>query len=163
MKPVPAEIIEKTLSRMWSMSESEAFRLSHEMQKEQPVLVAYLASVDCDLLNEAEKEILFYYGSLVWQIMKASGQTLPKISEESILNFEKANLLAAESLRVADNVTFLRVITSLLEGYNQQLAFRYVIGALMEEDKESEKIRDESVGPILMDLKTVIDCFDSEK
>jgi hypothetical protein len=67
MDPISAETVEQVYTRMWSMPEQEAFRLSYQLQTEQPLLVAYLAAVDQDILNQAEREVLFYQGTVIWQ------------------------------------------------------------------------------------------------
>jgi hypothetical protein len=160
MEPIPAELVEKSCSEFWSLSEQEAFRLSFKLEKQQPLLVAYLAAVDRDILNQAERERLFYLGTLVWQIMLDQNKNLPMISEDKLLGCEKANLKIAASLKNANTTRFAEVIKTILKDYGQPEVFRYIIAALLEEEEEEEsQIRDEILGIIMLDLKTVIDCF----
>jgi hypothetical protein len=160
MNQIPAETVEKVYLKMWNMTEQEAFKLSHVMQKEQPLLVAYLAAVDQEMLNQEEREMLFYQGTVIWQIMKASGQILPEVTEKKLLQIEAENLKIADSLKGADTVSFAEVIRRILKDYRQAEVFKYVVGALLDQDNEDCVIRDESLGAMMLDLKTVIDCFD---
>jgi len=157
MNRIPANVVEETYEKTLKMSEQEAFKLSYTWQKEQPLLVAYLAAIDEGILNQSERELLFYLGTIVWQIMSASPQTLPKITEEDLLRIEKENFNLAESFRKADTVTFAEVVKKILPTYGQPEVFRYVVAALMEDDNED--IRDENLGIIILDLKTIIDCL----
>jgi hypothetical protein len=160
MKPLSAEIIEITCLRMWNMSEQDAMRLSFDLEKQQPVLVAYLAAVDDGVLNQSEREMLFYLGTLVWQIMTDQNNHLARISEDSLLRCEQANLKLASSLKNANTLSFAEVIKGILKNYGQPEVFRYIVAILLEEEKDESPIRDENLGIIMLDLKTVIDCFD---
>ncbi len=159
MEVISAETVEKTCLKMWEMSEQDAYKLSYIMQQEQPWLVAYLAAADQNILNQEEQELLFYLGTVVWQIMTDGRKNVPQISEDSLLRIEQENLKMAETLQKANAVTFAKVIKNILKDYPQPEVFKYVVAALMEQDNEDNAVRDENLGIILMDLKTVIDCF----
>ncbi len=159
MEVISAEVVEKLFTKMWNMSEQEAFRLSYVMQKEQPLLVAYLAAVDKEILNQEEREVLFYQGTVIWQIMSEARNPLPKITEDTLLHMESENLHLSESLKNAGTVSFAEVIKRILKDYGQPEVFRYVLSVLLDQDNEDCVIRDENLGIIMLDLKTVIDCF----
>ena len=161
MDIISAGAIEKTFTKMWNMSEDDAFKLSYVLQKEQPLLVAYLTVVDKDVLNQEEREILFYQGTVIWQIMSEAQKPLSQISEDTLLRIEDENRLLAESLKNADTVCFSDVVKKILPGYGQPEVFRYILAALLDKDNEDCMIRDENLGIIMLDLKTVIDCFNS--
>jgi hypothetical protein len=160
VKPLSADTIEKTCLRMWNMSEGDAYKLSFDLEKQQPVLVAYLAAVDTDILNQAEREMLFYLGTLVWQIMTDQNKNLPGINENAILQCEETNLKLADSLKKADTMSFSDVVKNILKNYNQPEVFRYIVAILLEEENDESPIRDENLGILMLDLKTIIDCFD---
>ncbi len=65
MQLITAESVEQVCTRMWNMSEGDAFKLSYLMEKEQPVLLAYLAAVDKNILNQPERELMFYLATAV--------------------------------------------------------------------------------------------------
>jgi hypothetical protein len=160
MNIISADIIEKVYTKMWNMSEPDAYRLSYAMQKEQPLLVAYLTAVDKDILNQEEREVLFYQGTVIWQIMVEARKPLPQITEDTLLLLESENLRLSESLKNAGTVNFAEFLKRVLKDYGQPEVFRYVLSALLDQDNEDCVIRDENLGIIMLDLKTVIDCFD---
>jgi hypothetical protein len=160
MQVIPAEQVEKTCERFWSLSEQEAFQLSFKLEKQQPLLVAYLAAVDREILNQAEREKLFYLGTLVWQILSDQNTNLLTINEDTLLSCERANLKIAESLKNAGKNSFAEVVKTVFKDCCQPEVFRYIVAALLEEEEEDEsQIRDEMLGIMMLDLKTVIDSF----
>jgi len=48
------------------------------------------------------------------------------------------------------------------KGYGQPEVLKHVVEALMEEPEEGCLIRDANKGIMFLDLKTVIDCFDTQ-
>lgn len=160
MEIIPADKVEEVFEKMWNMSEQDAFKLSYVMEKEQPLLLAYLAAVDSDILNQQEREMLFYLGTVVWQVMSLNQSQLPVIEEKHLLAFEETNNLIAQSLKSADTLTFAAAVKKILKECRQAEVMRYVIAALMDEDSSENNIRDENLGFIILDLKTVIECFD---
>jgi hypothetical protein len=159
---IPAEKVEMIFEKMWNMSEQEAFKLSYVMEKEQPLLLAYLAAVDKDLLNQQEREMLFYLGTVVWQVMAASFSPLSTIGEKHLLACEQANNQLAQSLKSDDARTFAATVKKILKECRQAEVMRYVIAALMDEDSAENTVRDENLGFIILNLKTVIECFDQQ-
>jgi hypothetical protein len=67
----------------------------------------------------------------------------------------------AEYLQGETEKGFVATTTRIINSYGQPEVLRYVVEALMEEPEEHCLIRDENKGIMLLDLKTVIDCFDS--
>ena len=161
MQIISASTVEKIYAQMWNMSEQEAFRLSFTLEKEQPVLVAYLAAVDKEVFNQAEREVLFYLGTVIWQIMSYVKSPLPPIDEDRLLHCEESNNLVARSLENSQTVAFAEVIKVILKDCRQSEVLRYIIATLMDEDSTDNDIRDENLGFIILDLKTVLECFDA--
>jgi hypothetical protein len=160
MQLITAERVEKVYTDFCGMSEQKAFQLSYDLEKKQPVLAAYMTAVDSQILNQAEREMLFYLGTLVWQIMLDQNENLPKINEDTLLNCENINLKTASSLKAAGKLTFAEVIKSILNDFEQPEVFRYIVAALLnEEENEESVIRDEMLGILILNLKTIIDCF----
>lgn len=160
MNIISAQTVEQIFTQMWNMSEQEAFRLSFTLEKEQPVLIAYLAAVDKDLLNKAERELLFYLGTVVWQVMSHQQNPLPPISQENLLRLELANQAIFAALKTQNKANFSEVVKTVLKECRQTEVLRYAIAALMDEDSAENEVRDEVLGFIILDLKTVIECFD---
>ncbi|HSW58472.1 MAG TPA: hypothetical protein VLH15_08730 [Dehalococcoidales bacterium] len=160
MEIVPVETVEKIFEKMWNMSEAQAVRMSFKLANEQPELVAYMTAVDKNILNQAEREMLFYLGTVVWQIISNVRKPLPAVSLERLLELEKANNDFAISLRTTNTLVFIEVVKKILQEIRQQPIMLYVIATLMDEDSTENEIRNESLGFILINLKTIIEGFD---
>jgi hypothetical protein len=161
MQLITAEKVEKVYTDFCGMSEQKAFQLSYDLEKKQPVLVAYMTAVDSKILNQAEREMLFYLGTLIWQIMLSQNADLPMIKEDTLLDCEKLNLKMASELKEAGKLSFAEVIKSILDNFGQPEVFRYIVAVLLnEEENEESLIRDEMLGILMLNLKTIIDCFD---
>jgi hypothetical protein len=160
MDRISAESVEKAYAAICSLTEQEAYHLSYDFQKVQPLLVAYLTVVDSEILNQEERELLFYLGAVVWKIMSSENKKTPGTNEDRLLSIEAANQKIADSLRTTDSVKFAEVIKTLLKECRQPEVLRYVIAALMDEDNAENSVRDENLGIIILDLKTVIEYLD---
>jgi hypothetical protein len=161
MQLIKAEKVEKIYADFCVMSEQKAFQLSYDLEKNQPVLTAYMTAVDSKILNQAEREMLFYLGTLIWQIMLNENEDLPMIKEDTLLDCEKVNLKIAASLKDSGKLSLAEVIKTILGNFRQPEVFRYIVAILLnEEENEESFIRDEMLGILMLNLKTIIDCFD---
>ncbi len=160
MDKISAENVEKAYAAICGLTSQEAYRLSYDFQKNQPLLVAYLSTVDKAILNQEEIELLFYLGAIAWKIMSLVNNKIPEANQDSLLLIESSNQKLAESLRSTDCVKFADVIKALLKDCSQPEVLRYIIAALMDEDKAENSVRDENLGIIITDLKTVIEYLD---
>jgi hypothetical protein len=158
MKTISAEIVETTWKRIADFSAREGKALAEKFAEEQPIVMTYLMAVDGDLFNEEERELLFYLGAVVWQMMAQSDAPLPPVTEEMIEQAEAANQTTLQSLADASDDAARAVMAQLLQEYAQPEVFKYVVTALMESAQE-EGIRDENLGVMMVNLKTVIDCL----
>jgi hypothetical protein len=149
MQLITAESVEQVCTRMWNMSEGDAFKLSYLMEKEQPVLLAYLAAVDKNILNQPERELMFYLATAVWQIMSSDKQPLPSLNEEQLLRFENINSRLGVLLTQLANPTFAETVNTMLKDCRQAEVLRYLISVLMDEEPNQSEIREENLGFII--------------
>jgi hypothetical protein len=160
MNPISAQMVEQTWQRIAGFSAREGKALGIQFVTEQPVLTAYLMGVDGDLFNEDERELLFYLGTVVWQMMAQGDQPLPRVTETMLDQAENANVTMIESLVDASDDDTRAAMEKLLREYGQPEVFRYVVEALME-SAQDEGIRQDNLGIMMVDLKTVIDCLNA--
>lgn len=135
-------------------------KLINLMSKEQPFILTYLMAIDNVILNQDERELLFYLGVVVWQIMSQGSTPLPKVTQETLDEVEESNTKMLEYLEGESETSFIETVETIVKNYNQPEVLRYVIEALMEESDEESLIRDEYKGIMMINLKTVIDCLD---
>ena len=158
MKPISADIVESTWQRMAAMPPGEAPKLVGRMEKEQPVVMAYLMAVDHDLFSQEERELLLYLGMVVWQIMSQGSAPLSLVTEKALDKAEESNMKMIEYLMDESEPDFTETTRTMIENYGQPEVLRYVVEALVEA-AEDEEVSEDHIGIMMLDLKTVIDCF----
>lgn len=161
MNPISAQVVEQTWQRLAGLSAREGRALGEKFVTEQPIVAAYLMGVDHDLFNEDERELLFYLGAVVWQIMLQGDKPLPRVTEHMIEEAERANVAVIESLQDAPDEVAYATIGRMVQEYPQPEVLKYVINALSESTTE-EGIRQDLLGVMMIDLKTVIDCLNRD-
>lgn len=160
MKPISADVVEKTWEKMAGMSAQEGPKLINRMTKEQPLILAYLMAAGGDILNRDERELLLYLGVTIWQIMLQGDTPLSEITDEILDEVEESNMKMLEYLEGEPETDFIDTVEKMIGSYPQPEVLRYVVEALMEVQEEGALIRDENTGLMMIYLKTVIDCFD---
>ena len=159
MKPISSDIVEKTWKELGEMSPQKIPELIHLMQKQQPLVLAYLLGVGGDTLNQDERELLLYLGVVVWQIVLQGDTPLPEITANALEEVEESNMKMLEYLEGESETDFIDTVEKIIDNYCQPEILRYAVEALMEEPEEGCLIRDENKGIMMIYLKTVIDCF----
>ena len=160
MKTISANVVEETWREMGGSGIADAKKLAARMTKEQPFIQAYLLALGERDFNPDEARLLFYLGMVVWLVFDRAGRPKVKVSGAMLDKAEKDNAKMLEYLEGESGAEFAETVERLLDGCNQVEVLRYVVNALMEEPEEGCEIRDEYVGEMFVDLKTVIDCLD---
>ena len=157
MQPISADIVEATWKRIAGMSPMDAAKLSRQMHKHHPFILAYLLAVGGNTLNKAERELLVYMGIVVWQIMLKGNTELPRVSEKDLEKAEESNMRMLDYMIGELGSDFIDTTKKLMENYAQPEVFWYVIEALVED--EEGLVRKGNEGMMAIYLKTVIDCL----
>ena len=160
MDVIPADVVETTWKEMAAGSIADARKWADRMTKEQPFVLAYLLAVGERDFNPDEAQLLFYLGTVVWQIFDRSDPQLAEVSGDVLDRTEESNTKMLEYLEEESETGFVEAVRDLLDGYNQVEVLRFVMNALMEEPEEGCDIRGDSVGAMFIHLKTIVDCFD---
>ena len=156
----------ETVTRVWQdmarASLDEVPHLVNQMRVEQPVVLVYLLAVDDSIFNQHERELIFYLGMVVWQMMKQSKRRQRKVTEKKLEQAEEANYDFLERLSASPEADFVSATETMLVTYPEPEVFRYIVEAVMEEedyDPDDPPIRDEYRGLAVVYLKTVLDAF----
>ncbi len=161
MKPISQEIVEKTWQEISNLQDMEATLLMTKMEQDQPGVLAYLMAAGDDLLNQDERELLLYLGTVVWQIMLQGTRSLRRVTIPQLESAENTNFSTLDDLSGESPGDLIAAVEEMIADYNQPEVLKYVVEALMEEDDEEIDITEDSKGLMLIYLKTVIDCFDA--
>lgn len=101
-------------------------------------------------------------GMMVWYIAEKTGEVIPEISAELLEEKEKVNIKMLEYLAGEPEAEFFETVETIMSKYRQAELLRYIIDKLMEEPQKGVAIHEDNMGIIVMYLKTIIDCIDSE-
>jgi hypothetical protein len=159
---ISAETVTETWRSIAQTPPSEASALVEEMTQEQPLVVGFLLSCDDSVFDPHEKEIIFYVGLVVWQIMKQSNRRLRKVTRKKLHKAEEANYAALEMLSTDTEADFVSATLTMLETYPEPEVLRYIVEAIMEEEEyepDDPPIRDEYRGLAFVHLKILLDAL----
>lgn len=158
---ISAETVTKVWQDMAQTPVEEASALVAQMKDEQPIILVYLTYLDDFPFNQYEKEIVFYLGMVVWQIMKQSKKRLHKATRKKVEKAEEANFEMLNMLSSDTDADFMSATRTMLEQYSEPEVLRYIVEAVMEEDDDPDNppIREEYRGLAFIHLKTVLDTF----
>ena len=163
MGTISAEAVTKTWQAMSLITTAEAADLMSQMAVEQPVILAHLAALHDMPFNQHEKELLHYFGVVIWQMVKQSPKRLLKVTHKKLNRAESANLDALELLASDTEADFFSATQFTLENYEEPEVFAYILTAIMDEEEyeanDDTPIRDEYRGLAFIHLKIALDAF----
>ncbi len=137
MQTIPEELVERTWKKMSDLPFEKMPKLIDAMQKEQPIIVAFLMGASHDDLNQAERELQFYLGTVVWQIMRQN-QPPKRVTEKRMDELIERTEKMAEFLMGESDVDFVNSSINIFENHNQRNVMRHVVEALFEDEEELE-------------------------
>lgn len=138
MQTIPEELVERTWKKMSDLPFEKMPKLIDAMQKEQPIIVAFLMGASHDDLNQAERELQFYLGTVVWQIMRQN-KPPKRVNEKRMDELIERTEKMAEFLMGESDVDFVNSSINIFENHNQRHVMRYVVEALFEDEEELEE------------------------
>jgi hypothetical protein len=142
------------------MDPDEAGILVERMSNNQPNVLSYLLATGSDILDQPEREVIFYMGVLLWYVIDTLGFVIPEISLESLIETEEKNFTMLEYLAGEPESEFLETVGKIMDSYNQSELLRYIIDKIMEEPQGDVEISENHIGVMVIYLKTFIDCID---
>ena len=127
------ETVTETWQRMAETPVEDAQKIIDQMEKEQPIVLVYLLALDEYPFDQAEREVIFYIGTVIWEIMKQSERPLRQVTEKDIEKAEEANYKFLELLSGDTEADFMSATRMLIENYGEPEVLRYLVEALMED------------------------------
>lgn len=161
---IPAETVTRTWQRMAAMSDRQAERLAQRMGREQPAVMTYLLAVSQQAhFDDYERELIFYIGAVVWQIVKSGSRRLRLVTEAALDEADRANEALLEEMAGDTEADFYNATKTMLERYPEPEVLRYVVETLHGEEEEDDPdeppMSPESQGLAFIYLKTVMDAL----
>lgn len=130
--------------------------------KFQPYILAYLMATGNEILDQNEREALLFMGVMIWHIVSSATPDIPEVSGELLDEKELKNISMLEYLSGEPEPEFMDTVDKIIGNYHQSELLKYMIDRLMEEPEKGVTISENNVGMIVIYLKTIIDCLDSE-
>lgn len=134
------EAVTETWEQMAETSTEEVQKIVDRMEQEQSALMVYLLALEDYPFNQSEKEIIFYIGTVLWEIMKKGKAKLTPVTPEMLNQSEEANYTFLELLSNDTEADFMSATRSMIDSYPEPEVLRYLVEALMEgiEDYEED-------------------------
>jgi hypothetical protein len=159
MGPITEEVVEKTWQEASLLGPEQAQKEMARLGKRQPDLLAFLmASVD-DVPPDVQ-ELAVYLTFVVYRMFEGSAKKLKKISSREFMACYEENINLLQSLEGTDDKFVERIIQ--IQASRQPHVVKYVVDALMEEERDAVLLSDDDRGLIFIILKTVIDALDKQ-
>jgi hypothetical protein len=139
-KIISYEAVNETWQRMAETPPDQIQAIVDQMEQEQPVLMVYLLALEDYPFNVSEKEIIFYIGTVVWQILKESKASLSSVTPEIINHSEEENYQFLDLLSNDTEADFMSATRAMIDSYPEPEVLRYLVEALMEDDVDYDEI-----------------------
>ena len=162
MDSISAKIVAETWQRMSQLSLDVAPQMSFQFQEEQPIILGFLLDLDDLPFNQHERELIYYIGLVVWQMMKQSKRRLYKVTRRKLEKADKANDESLEMMMSDSEADFVSATMAMIENYPEPEVLRYIVETIMDEEEyepDDPPIRDEYCGLAFLHLKTVLNAF----
>jgi len=162
MQTISEEIVERTWKKMANMPLDEVPGIIRRMEKEQPIILAFLMGIDDEVINQDERGLLLHLGATICEVMRQGAPRPKRVSEKRMDQFiERTDKMLEYFLEEAPE-NFEDSVRLIYQNHNQVNVLRYAVEALFELDDEAEssEVRDEMKGLLFMHLKTVVEALD---
>lgn len=135
MQTLSEDLVERMSQKISTLPFERMPKLIETMSKEQPIIVAFLMGANHDELNQAERELQFYLGAVVWQIMRKGTPPPRRVPEQRMDELVERTEKMAEFLMGESDVDFVNSSIAIFENHNQRNVLRYVVEALFEDEE----------------------------
>lgn len=159
MNTISFETIDRTWRDLAAMKPGGFSDLVSDFVQEQPYLLSYLMEVDEEQLNDDERELLIFLGTVIWRIMSQGKASLPQATANDIFDAEDNNFDMLQNYHEEHEADYSQALLRMVQSYNQWELLNFVVDILVEDDKEPT-IRENNLAVMMIYLKTVMDCLD---
>jgi len=157
MKLISNDWIEKSSDKINELSPETVNDLIGLFKEHQPFVMTYLLAVEYELLDEEEREALFFIGIKIWYATYLVEGKLTRVTEQVLEEMERKNDQMIEYFELEDEQGFSHSVDNIMEHHKQRDLMGFAVVEVMEE----ESIRDEVKGAVFISLKTIIESLDA--
>lgn len=162
IKKVPVEAVGKYWHAINSKQDHAAvYRNLKELHVNQPLIMTYLMVAEKNIMNEDERQALYYLGGFAARVLFDELAPIPEVTENEWdqareLNLKMIGFIGSE-LTPED---FIRSLQDVIITHRQSDLLAFVTELLMRDPLFARVIREDNVWRIFTHLKVVIDCLD---
>jgi len=154
-------IIRQTWKAFSEYNDAQVIELVKVFQKEQPAVLAYLLAAGDEPFEGDERQLLLFYGTIIWSLMKKAGYADLRIPVPVLDTLQQVNLELLTTFPGTDAELFEKVL-GLMETYPEPDLLDTILNLLFHDkdaDDDTPHIRSENLGLAFLHLKTEIDAF----
>ena len=160
---IAPELIDEIAERVSDYTEVKTAEKLAEIQAKQPTIAAYILSEDeTYLFSEAEKTLLYYLVITIWETVKVAGKMPQRVALKRLDALQFDNWTALETFTNPKGMSLDDYFEPVIGEHVEAELLYFVCDGLEEEDEEDKIIAKDSLLPIFIMLKTVVDCLTLE-
>lgn len=159
-KMIAPEVIDILAEKIGGFSDEETAAKMKEIEAKQPSIFAYLTAEDeTYLFSNAEKDVLYYLSIVIWEAVKQELEMPQRLSLKVVDKIQFENWKALEEYTNPNGKPLDDYFEPVI-GYHEQAELLYFVCDGLENANEDEVIiSKDSLLPIFIMLKTLVDCL----
>lgn len=154
-------IIRQTWKAFSEYNDAQVIELVKVFQKEQPAVLTYLLAAGDEPFEGDEKQMLLFYGTIIWTLMKKAGYAESRIPVPVLDTLQQVNVELLTTIPGTDAELFEKVM-GMLDIYPEPDLLDTILNLLIHDkdaDADTPHIRSQNLGLAFLHLKTEIDAF----
>jgi hypothetical protein len=157
---IAPEVLDVLAEKLRNLTSEETDEKLKEIELRQPSIFAYLMSDDeTYLLSPSEKDLLYYLAIVIWEAAKQELEVPQRLSMKVVDKIQFENWKALEEYTNPKDQSLDDFFEPVI-GYHEQAELLYfVCDGLEEADEEKKIISKNSMLPIFIMLKSLVDCM----
>jgi hypothetical protein len=157
---IAPEVLDILAEKLRNLTSEETDEKLKEIELRQPSIFAYLMSDDeTYLLSPSEKDLLYYLAIVIWEAAKQELEVPQRLSMKVVDKIQFENWKALEEYTNPKDQSLDDFFEPVI-GYHEQAELLYfVCDGLEEADEEKKIISKNSMLPIFIMLKSLVDCM----
>lgn len=159
MKTLDLQTIENHWDELLHLSDSKVSQFISEINSEQKSLLEYLLYTGDELLDKDDRAILLFMGLMTWYILR-SEMIIPTLDSSVIQSKENLNIEMLEYLAGEPEAEFFDTVDKIMSKYKQTELLQFLIEKLYDTTELHNGYNKDSVGMIVIFLKTIIDSIE---
>lgn len=156
---IAPELLDTLAEQISNFSQEQTAAKLEEINAKQPSVFSYLMSEnETYLLSKEEKELLYYLTIVIWEATKKELTMPQRLSMKRVDEIQFKNWKALETYSNPKGQGLDDFFEPII-GYHEQAELLYFVCDALEEADEEKIIAKDSLLPIVVMLKTLVDCL----